>query len=145
MRLLKILFLGGVAFVALALVGRLLPGGRETAARTETPPAEGTAAYASKPAKQRDATEQEQTERKAILRGLVASGIFQKIEHGEVWVSAGWYGLNYEQKEHFAGLAYAYAFRVPPQGQPTDSILGIRDNKSGKRIGTLSRNGLNLD
>ena len=71
-----------------------------------------------------------------MLRDLITNRIFQKTEGGQVpkvWVRPGFYILDFDQKQTFLGVVYAY-YSVE---NPTLVVVSIRDAMTNKEIGTF--------
>jgi len=75
----------------------------------------------------------EQRQRRALIDKLISRGIFQKVERpGEVphvWVTPLFMALNFDDKQSFISVVYAYY---------GDDLVSLRDSKTGGRIGTFS-------
>jgi tetratricopeptide (TPR) repeat protein len=100
----------------------------------------GTTAPASLPSQEKVATidksENMQKTRKELIAKLINQGIFQKIEIPghlpRVWVKPGFYALDFDMKDRFVGVVYAYYF------DDDNGIVTIFDSLSGKEVGDYS-------
>lgn len=109
-----------------------------------------TAGCGSKtPVKKIDKSPYQQQGRAHLIQDLTHKGVFAKIEESpesnsiRLWVTKGWYALDYDDKESCANIVYSYYF---DGSSVTDRVL-IIDATSGKRIGqySLSTGGLHLN
>ena len=88
-----------------------------------------------------------QPQRLALINKLIGMGVFQKIEKPRqlpyLWVKPGFYQLEFEMKQKFVGVVYAY-FKTDDPGV---QLVVLYDGRTGKRAGRFSENlgGLNLD
>jgi hypothetical protein len=124
-------FLGIVVLVLLGVgvVGALTyQPGAPTVARQEARAAAATI----------DKSPEMQADRKKLIEGLVAEGVFQKVEVPgslpRLWVRPAFYSLEFERKEKFVSVVYALYFDGSKQ---TDSVR-IFDSLSGKEVGSYS-------
>lgn len=94
-----------------------------------------------------DASAEMQQQRLALINKLIGQGVFQKIEKPRqvpyLWVRPGFYALDFDMKEKFSNVAYAY-FRA---NDPAVQLVILYDSRTGKRAGTYSEanGGLALD
>jgi len=76
-------------------------------------------------------------ERKALLQKLINKGIFTKVAKPgslpRVYVAPTFYVLDFDTKQTFVGVVYAYYF-----GENPDGIVAVYDGLSGKEIGAFS-------
>jgi hypothetical protein len=97
-----------------------------------------------KPLIQIDKSAEMQQGRLKLLEKLKAQGVFQKVEiPGDLprlWIAPRFHSLNYEQKEKFVSIVYAYYF----DGYSITDAVRIYDGKTGKEIGDYSSQGLKL-
>lgn len=87
-----------------------------------------------------------QAKRKALLQKLVDLRIFTKIDMPgnlpRVHVGPAFYALDFDQKQSFVSVVYAYHF----DGTNKFDLVRIFDGRTNKPIGTFSASrGLNLD
>ena len=85
-----------------------------------------------------DKSPQMQKQRKAFIDKLIRKGIFKKIEVPgnlpRLWVKPLFYALDYDDKETFVSVVYAYYF----DGTNYTDTVRIIDSSSGKQVGTYS-------
>jgi hypothetical protein len=97
-----------------------------------------------KPLIQIDKSAEMQQGRLKLLEKLKAQGVFQKVEiPGDLprlWIAPRFHSLNYEQKEKFVSIVYAYYL----DGYSITDAVRIYDGKTGKEIGDYSSQGLKL-
>lgn len=79
-----------------------------------------------------------QSDRRAFIHKLIARGAFQKVEipgrYPHVWVTPLFYELDFELKQKFISVVYAYY-----KGQnPQSDIVVLFDGRSGKEIGKFA-------
>jgi len=88
-----------------------------------------------------------QQKRYDLIQDLIAQGIFSKVEVPgslpHVWVTPMFHALNFDDKEAFIGVVFAYYIAVNPEYD----IVALYDNKTGKEIGVFAEvyGGLKLD
>ena len=79
-----------------------------------------------------------QADRKKLIEKLIEQGVFQKIEVPgflpRLWVRPGFYIADFDQRESFVSVVYAYYF---DGSDPTDSVK-LFDSQSGKEVGSYS-------
>jgi len=89
----------------------------------------------STPTIQIDKSSEMQAGRKKLIQDLIEKGIFQKIEVPgtlpRLWVRPGFYLLDYDTKQQFVSVVYAYCFEDESMG----NIVRIYDSLSGKDVG----------
>ena len=78
-----------------------------------------------------------------MMAKLVKEGAFTKIEdRGEglvrVWTGPAFDGLQFQTKQSFVGVVYAYYF----DGSSFSDAVILHDGRSGKRIGEMTEAGL---
>ena len=85
-----------------------------------------------------DKSDKMQKQRKAFIEKLMEKNIFQKVEEPgtipNVWVRPAFYALDFDTKQKFIGVVYAYYF---DGSNITDSVRLI-DSLSGKEVGDYS-------
>lgn len=89
-----------------------------------------------------------QANRKEFIERLIAEGIFQKVEvpgtTPRLWVTPRFMLLNWEDKEQFVNVVFAYYY--PDPSQHDLAMIKIYHSVSGKHIGDYSASfGLELD
>jgi zinc-ribbon domain len=79
-----------------------------------------------------------QQSRKELIGKLINDGIFQKVEVPgslpRVWVEPRFYALDFDTKEKFVSVVYAYYF----DGTDMADTVRIFDSRSGKEVGDYS-------
>ena len=79
-----------------------------------------------------------QNERKAFIKELIRKGIFQEVKiPGRIphlWVKPMFYALDFEDKQAFVSVVYAYYFEKQSSG-----YIMLYDSKTGKEIGRFSK------
>ncbi|MCK4326382.1 hypothetical protein KAU86_02390 [bacterium] len=79
-----------------------------------------------------------QEQRKQLIEKLITQGIFAKVEVPgslpRLWVKPAFYTLDFETKEKFVSVVYAYYF----DGSNYGDTVRIFDNMSGKEVGSYS-------
>lgn len=93
-----------------------------------------------------DKSEAAQKKRYDLIQKLMNEEVFAKIETPakapHVWVAPRFYRLDFDDKQTFLGVVYAYAY---DGSDPYDLII-LKDSRSGKDIGTFTKAfGLKLD
>jgi ribosomal protein L37AE/L43A len=85
-----------------------------------------------------DKSEDAQQARKELIEKLINQGIFLKVEMSaslpRVWVKPVFYRLNFDTKERFINVVYAYYF----DGTNMSDSVRVIDGHSGKEIGDYS-------
>lgn len=85
-----------------------------------------------------DKSAEAQKKRKELIERLIGRGLFEKIEVPgslpRLWVTPAFYALEFDSKESFVSVVYAYYF---DGDDLSDSVL-IFDSKTGKRVGSYS-------
>lgn len=126
----------GLIFIAVVVIAYLaMPkGDRSTAAAT-----------AAKVATI-DKSEAAQKKRYELIQNLMNERVFAKIETPakapHVWVAPRFYALDFDDKQAFVGVVYAYAY----DGSDPYDLVVLKDSRSGKDIGTFTKAfGLKLD
>lgn len=83
--------------------------------------------------------------REKLIEKLIQRGIFQKLDrtggYPHLWLSPAFYLLDYDQKQSFVGVVWSYC--LVATGNAT--TLFLNDAKTGKRMGTYSELGLDLN
>ena len=83
--------------------------------------------------------------RKQLIRKLISLGIFSKVEMPgslpHVWVTPTFRRLDFDDKQKFLNVVYAYYLTENRRS----NIVVLKDSRTGKRIGTYSQYGLDLD
>ena len=91
-----------------------------------------------------DVSPEMQAKRKNAIEKLIRKGVFYKIEIPgslpRVYVGDLFYMAEIDQKRLFISIVYAYY----NTNDPSMDVVGIRDSRTGKEIGTFSEYGLNL-
>ena len=87
-------------------------------------------------AKQQSAAEvAKQPERKKYIEELIEKGVFQKVEATgslpHLWVEPTFYALDFETKQTFVSVVYAYYVTMDDQY----TLVKLNDGRSGKEIG----------
>lgn len=86
-----------------------------------------------------------QPKRKQFIQKLISQGVFSKVEMPgslpHLWVKPVFYSLDYETKEQFVNVVYAYYVTENPRWD----IIVLKDSRTGKRIGSYSEFGLDLN
>jgi hypothetical protein len=89
-----------------------------------------------------DRSDAAQRQRANAIEKLVARGVVQKLDHGQVpvlWIGPAFAALPSDEKYAVAQVAYGYA------GDPDAEILELRDGRSENEVGRFSlMAGLNL-
>ena len=71
---------------------------------------------------------------------MIQRNIFTKVEqpadYPHVWVSPAFYGLDFDTKQNFANVVWAYHFDGTESYHP---IVVLYDSKTGKQIGTFEK------
>ena len=86
-----------------------------------------------------------QAQRAELIEKLKSQGVFQK--HGvpgntpRVWVKPAFYELDFDAKQKFVSVVYAFYF----DGSNSGDMVIVYDSRSNKPIGTYSNAGLRLD
>ena len=97
--------------------------------------------------KKLDKSEKAQKQRLALIQKLIDQGVFRKVEVPgnlpRVWVTRQFISLDFDTKQKFASVVYAYHFDGTGQ---TDMVLLI-DDRTGKQIGRygIVYGGLRMD
>lgn len=85
-----------------------------------------------------DKSEKMQKRRKDLIEKLIGQEIFQKVEMPgslpRVWVRPAFYALDFETKEKFVSVVYAYYF----DGTDITDSVRVIDGMSGKEVGNYS-------
>jgi hypothetical protein len=85
-----------------------------------------------------DKSEQVQSLRKDLLEGLIAEGVFNRIEIPaslvHVWVDSKFMLIDYKTKESFLQVVFCYYY----DGNSIGDCVVLRDNLTGDRIGQYS-------
>ena len=109
---------------------------------------QGELAVAKKRAELKKATQEQvrlQPKRKRFIQKLISQGVFSKVEMPgnlpHLWVRPVFYSLDYETKKQFVNVVWAYYKTENPRWH----IVILKDSRTGKRIGSYSRFGLDLD
>lgn len=80
--------------------------------------------------------EAKQPERKEFIQKLINKGVFRKVEFqnrsATVWVDSTFYLLDFEAKENFCSVVYAY---VANQAKDDIVTVTLKDVRSGKTVG----------
>jgi hypothetical protein len=92
-----------------------------------------------------DHSDAKQKGRTALLTKLKTSGVFTKIDDRGgglvyLWTGPTFAELTYQDKEQFCGVVYAYCF----DGSSFSDSLILRDGRTGKEIGTMTKAGLTM-
>jgi hypothetical protein len=120
-----------VIFVGLAVAGALL--------NRPSPPGSPPTSV-SAPVATIDKSPALQADRKKLIEKLIEEGVFQKIEVPgslpRLWVRTRFYAADFDQKQSFASVVYAYYF---DGSDPTDFVR-VLDSQSGKEVGRYSIN-----
>ena len=77
-------------------------------------------------------------DRIVFIDGLIAKGVFKKVEHGKVpkvWVGPEFYLLPFETKQSFVGVVYAYHF----EGSHDADVVVLKDYYSGQEVGSFGK------
>ncbi len=94
---------------------------------------------AKAPAPEIDKSPEMQKQREAMIQKLIQQGIFWKVEVPgnlpRLWVRPGFYQLDWDQKQTFVGVVYAYYF----DGRGLTDTVRIFDDRTGKEIGDYSQ------
>jgi len=118
-----------VIFVGLAVAGALF--------NRPSPPGSAPASVWA-PVATIDKSPAMQADRKKLIEKLIEQGVFQKIEVPgflpQLWVRPGFYIADFDQRESFVSVVYAYYF---DGSDPTDSVK-LFDSQSGKEVGSYS-------
>jgi len=94
-----------------------------------------------------DASPETQAKRMELINKLITQGIFQKVEKPgslpHVWVAPSFYSLNFDDKESFVSVVYAYYFAADPKVD----LAVLYDSKTGKQVGVYGKvyGGLKMD
>lgn len=94
-----------------------------------------------------DKSEAMQADRKSFIEKLIGQGVFQKIEVPgnlpRLWVRSAFYALDFDMKQKFVGVVYAYYF----DGSNDTDTVRIFDSRTGKEVGSYAnvQGGLQLD
>ncbi len=86
-----------------------------------------------------DKSEKMQADRKKFIEGLIQRGVWGKVTSSpgglpKIWVRPGFYALDFDDKQVFVGVVYAYYFDGK---DPLDSVRLI-DNNTGKEVGSYN-------
>lgn len=101
----------------------------------------------TKPVQKEASTGNIQEKRWALIQKLISEGIFQKVgvpaSLPHLWVKPVFYTLDFDVKEKFVNVVYAYYKTL----SPAYDIVVIYDGRTGKEIGKYSEiyGGLKLD
>ena len=123
--------------ISLALTAMLLSGCGTPAPTTPTP--------TPPPISPEEQKLQEQ--RYTFIQDMIAEGIFLKVEQPadfpHVWVTSVFYALNFEDKQAFISVVYAYYSTQDPEAD----MVVLYDSKTGKKVGVFAEvyGGLKLD
>ena len=83
--------------------------------------------------------------RKQLIQKLISLGIFSKVEMPgslpHVWITPTFRRLDFDDKQKFLNVVYAYYLTENRRS----NIVVLKDSRTGKRIGTYSQSGLDLD
>lgn len=88
-----------------------------------------------------------QSDRQAFIQKLIARGAFQKVErpgqYAHVWVRPAFYDLEFDLKQKFVSVVYAY-YRAK---DARADVVVLFDGRTNKKIGSFSEvgGGLSLD
>ncbi len=86
-----------------------------------------------------------QAKREQLIQKLIVNRIFLKTgvpgNLPRVWVGAPFYALEFDQKQAFVGVIYAYYF----DGFRRDDVVRVFDGYTNKSIGQFTLSGLTLD
>lgn len=92
-------------------------------------------------------TQQLQSKRLDLINGLIDKGVFSKVEMPgdlpHVWVTPLFNSLNFDDKQSFIGVVYAYYHTLDPKIE----LVTLYDNKTGKTVGRYAAvyGGLKMD
>lgn len=85
-----------------------------------------------------DKSPEKQAARDELIQKLIREGVFQKVEPGSsipsVWVTPAFYLLDFETKQKFISVVYAYYF----DGSDKLASVRLKDSKTGKEVGMYS-------
>ena len=86
-----------------------------------------------------------QNKRKKMMQDLIRNGVFEKVTVPgtlpRLWVTPSFYLLDFDTKQSFVSVVYAYYF----DGTSYGDVVLIYDNLSGKEVGKYSTvQGLNM-
>jgi len=121
-----------------AVVGGRTDGGAKSVPTTASRPA---------PVATIDKSAAMQADRKKLIEKLIGEGVFQKVETPgtlpRVWVRPRFYAAEFDQKQSFVSVVYAYYF----DGSSEADSVRIFDSRSGKEVGSYSavQGGLKLN
>jgi hypothetical protein len=91
-----------------------------------------------------DKSSEAQAKRLDLINRLIAEGVFQKIEVPgnlpRLWVTPKFLAIDFDAKQSFVGVVYAYYF----DGTDSGDSVRIFDNITGKELGTFTSRGLTL-
>lgn len=88
-----------------------------------------------------------QAQRLELINKLISQGIFQKVEkladYPHVWVTPLFNALNFEDKQNFISVVFAY-YRIV---DAKSDMVVLYDSKTGNKIGVFSEvyGGLKMD
>ena len=86
-----------------------------------------------------------QSDRKVLIQKLIQRNVFQKVEVPgslpRVWVTPLFHSLNFDHKQAFVSVVYAYY----KTNDPTSTLVLVYDSKNGKRIGQFDTGRLHMD
>jgi hypothetical protein len=115
-------------------------------AETQKPDAASKPAVAEKrePLIKIDKSAEMQEGRLRLLEKLKAQGVFQKVEMPgnlpRLWIAPRFHTIDFDQKEKFVSVVYAYYF----DGYNMGDVVRIFDGETAKEIGDYSSQGLKL-
>lgn len=87
-----------------------------------------------------------QEQRARLLRKYISAGLIKELNYPggdlpHLWVRPAFYGLDFDDKQALCNLALTYAHRGKPG---PEAILVLRDSQSGRRVGSFTSRGLEL-
>lgn len=92
-----------------------------------------------------DTSPEAQAKRERLIKQLISRSVFSKVEMPaslpHAWTGPAWDSLSYDEKQTFCGVVLAWYMAQNPQLD----ILVVKDYRTGKRIGSFDRSGLDLD
>lgn len=148
-----VLLIGGIIIIGIAIarapetLTKIVPGSGSTeisSASDSKAEQIKTNTQSATPAATIDRSPEMQVKRRALIQKLIKEDIFQKVEVPgslpRVWVRPRFYSANFDEKQSFLGVVYAYHFDRREIG----NVVRIFDSLSGKEIGNFTSTGLSL-
>lgn len=87
-----------------------------------------------------------QQKRKQLIDDLYVKGVFDTIDGDPRWyVTPKFMALDFGTKQKFAGILFAWKYKLPADESSSGEILLLYDSITGKRVGHFSDRGLKME